>query len=125
MIKKTTLIFSPIDYIIIIRFIFQTFVVYTEYNNWQTTSAECKLKHNSYLFGNVDLTNPSRACTLIQGQPQGPSWLGIAKELYISTYDGKYKMFILLLYFNLFYYFYVMYTVAQTNICIKQHLHKT
>nr|XP_034307352.1 uncharacterized protein LOC117682889 [Crassostrea gigas] len=63
--------------------------LYTEYNNWQSTSAECKLKHNSYLFGDVDLTDPRRSCDLIQGQPQGPSWLGIAKELYVSTYEVK------------------------------------
>lgn len=90
-IRNITLIYLPIDCINILRFIFPTFAVYTEYNNWQSTSAECKLKHNSYLFGDVDLTDPRRSCDLIQGQPQGPSWLGIAKELYVSTYEGKFN----------------------------------
>lgn len=39
--KRLTLIHLPIDCINIIRIIFQTFAVYTEYNNWQSTSAEC------------------------------------------------------------------------------------
>lgn len=69
---------------------FQTITAYTEYNIWQLSSAECKSKHNSYLFGDVDLTNPRRACDFMQGHPPGPSWLGIAKELYISTYERKF-----------------------------------
>lgn len=79
---------------------FQTITANTKYHIWQLSSAECKSKHNSYLFGDVDLTNPRRACDLIQERPKGPSWLGIAKELYISTYERKFKikMFVILLY---------------------------
>nr|XP_034315823.1 uncharacterized protein LOC117685508 [Crassostrea gigas]XP_034315824.1 uncharacterized protein LOC117685508 [Crassostrea gigas] len=57
------------------------------YSRWQSSSSVCKSKHNSYLLGDVDLTNPEQACNLIQGQPLGLSWIGIAKEFYISI-DG-------------------------------------
>lgn len=91
--NKIAQIYSPIDYINVRRFIFQTFTVYTEYHNWQLSSAECKSNHDSYLFEDVNLTDLRQACNLIQGQPQGPSWLGIAKdlELYISTYGGRFQ----------------------------------
>lgn len=53
--------------------------------------AECKSQHNSYLLGDVNLTDPRQACNLIQGQPLGPSWIGIAKEIYISIDGGKFQ----------------------------------
>lgn len=46
-------------------FIFQTFTVYMADKNWQSSSVECKLKHKSYLFGDVDVTDPEQACALI------------------------------------------------------------
>lgn len=73
-------------------FIFQTFTVYTVYSDWQSSSAECKSKLNFYLLGDVDLTDPEQACTLIQGEPTGPSWPGIVRELYISTDEGKFEL---------------------------------
>lgn len=62
------------------------------YNGWQSSSSECKSRHNSYLLGDVDLTDPEQACALIQGQPLGPSWLGIATEEYISNERGKFHI---------------------------------
>lgn len=65
------------------------FTDFASYSDWQSSSVACKSKHDSYLLGNVDLTKPKQTCNLIQGQPTGPSWLGIAKELYISNDGGK------------------------------------
>lgn len=62
-----------------------TLTVYTANGDWKSSEEECKVKHNSYLFGDLDLTDPKHACTLIHGQSQGPSWLGIAKEIFISN----------------------------------------
>ncbi|XP_052679969.1 uncharacterized protein LOC128160652 isoform X3 [Crassostrea angulata] len=55
------------------------------YSGWQSSSSECKSRHNSYLLGDVDLTDPAQACKFIEGQPLGHSWLGIAREVYISN----------------------------------------
>lgn len=54
-------------------------------------SGECKSNHNSYLLGDADLTNPMQACALIKEQFLSPSWIGIAKELYLSNNGGKFK----------------------------------
>lgn len=54
---------------------------------WKEAVILCKAVSDSYLLGNVDLTDVDQACSVIQGQLNGPSWLGIAKETYIST-DG-------------------------------------
>lgn len=69
-------------------FLFQT--VYTVYKDWKSSSSECKSKYNVYLLGDVNLTNPVQACALIQEKLEGPSWLGIAKEVYISNDGGNY-----------------------------------
>lgn len=66
-----------------------TFTVYTANGDWKSSEEECKLKHNSYLFGDLDLNDPGQACALIKKQTQGPSWLGIAKEIFISN-GGKF-----------------------------------
>lgn len=63
--------------------------VYITYNNWQSSSIECKSKYNSYLLGDIDLTEPRKACEIIQGKPLGPSWIGIAKEVYMSKAEGN------------------------------------
>lgn len=52
--------------------------------NWQQTLKVCKSRHESYLFGDVDLTNAESACSKIQGNVPSPYWLGIAKDVYIS-----------------------------------------
>lgn len=61
------------------------------YSGWQSSLSECKSRHNSYLLGDVDLTDPAQACSFIEGQPLGTSWLGIAKEVYISIDGGKFQ----------------------------------
>lgn len=63
--------------------------VYSNFNNWQSSSTECKSNNNSYLLGDIDLTEPAKACALIQGKPLGPSWIGIAKEVYMSNAEGN------------------------------------
>lgn len=75
-------------------------MLFTEYHtdtDWQSSSVKCKSAHNSYLFGDVDLTDPEQACNLIQNQPVGPSWLGIAREIYISINGCKYQQKMLLI----------------------------
>lgn len=57
--------------------------------NWNEAVILCKAVYDSYLLGNVDLTDIDQACSIIQGQLQGPSWLGIAKETYISMDGGN------------------------------------
>lgn len=74
-----------------LKTIVYTFTVYHVYQDWQSSLAECKSQHNSYLLGDVNLTDPQQACNLIQGQPLGPSWIGIAKEIYISIDGGKFQ----------------------------------
>lgn len=71
--------------------LFKTFTVYHIYYDWQSSLAECKSKHNSYLLGDVNLTDPRQACNLIQKQSRVPSWIGIAKEFYISIDGGKFQ----------------------------------
>lgn len=65
--------------------------MYAEYSDWQSSLVKCKSKHNSYLLGDVNLTDPRQACNFFQGQPYGPSWIGIAKEIYISIDGGKFQ----------------------------------
>lgn len=62
------------------------------YGGWQSSSSECKSKYSSYLLGDVNLTNPRQACNLIQGKTLGQSWLGIAKEVYISNERGNFHI---------------------------------
>lgn len=66
---------------------------YAVYTDWQSSSAECKStsKQNSYLFGDVNLTDPMQACNLIRNNFSSPSWIGIAKELYISSDGGTFQ----------------------------------
>lgn len=73
------------------------FAGYEVFIVWQSSSAECKSEHNSYLFGDIDLTDPSKACKSIQGMVPSPSWIGIAKEKYISIDGGKFRYKILLI----------------------------
>lgn len=73
-----------------IAFFFKT--VLNVYSGWQSSSSECKSKHNSYLLGDVDLTDPAQACSFIEGQPLGQSWLGIATEVYISNERGNFHI---------------------------------
>lgn len=75
-------------------FFFKT--VLNVYSGWQSSSV-CKSKHNSYLLGDVNLTNPAQACANIQGQPLCISWIGIAKEVYISIDGGKFQYNIMLI----------------------------
>lgn len=58
------------------------------YGNWSMSSSVCKSTQMSYLFGDVNLTDVSDACNQIQGEVTGPSWLGVAKEIYISVDRG-------------------------------------
>lgn len=76
--------------IISIQIFFFQFIVYAAYKNWRPSSEDCKSMQNSYLFGDINLTDPVQACTLIQGKPFGPSWIGIAKELYIGIDGGRF-----------------------------------
>lgn len=87
-----SLIYVSINHIypITLYFLFKT--VYAGYSGWQSSLSECKLKHNSYPLGDVDLTHPAQACDLIHKQPTGPSWIGIAKELYISYVGGNFQL---------------------------------
>lgn len=64
----------------------------TVYSGWQSSSSECKSRHNSYLLGDVDLTDPEQACAHIQGKHLGQSWLGIATEVYITNERGNFHI---------------------------------
>lgn len=84
-------IYASIDYLYSNRCCcFFKFIVHAAYLFWQLSSEDCKLKHKSYLFGDVNLTDPVQACTLIQGNLFGPSWIGIGKELYIGVNGGRF-----------------------------------
>lgn len=73
-------------------------------SSWQISSELCKSNHQAYLYGDINLTDVNSACQHIEGQVTGPAWLGIAKEKYISFYEGNFnnQMFILshYVYFN-------------------------
>lgn len=88
--KIASLINVSIDYVYSNSFYFKA--VLNAYSGWTTSSSECKSRNNSYLLGDVDLTDPVQACALIQGKPEGPSWLGIAKEVYISNAGGNFHL---------------------------------
>lgn len=57
-------------------------------NNWSISMDKCKKSHPpSYLFGNVDLTNPHLTCTL--SNPQSLIvWIGVARQIYASIDQG-------------------------------------
>lgn len=73
---------------LVLCFLFQP-LAYRLPGNWSEAAELCKEVFDSYLLGNVDLTDIDQACSIIQGQLQGPSWLGIAKETYISMDGGN------------------------------------
>lgn len=88
--KIGSLINVSIDYVYSNILFFKT--VLKVYSGWQSSSSKCKSKHYSYLLGDVNLTNPVQACALIQGQLAGQSWLGIAREVYISNERGNFHI---------------------------------
>lgn len=55
--------------------------------DWKTALDYCK-SENSILLGNVNLQKVDEACNVINETVTGPSWLGIAKEIYISIDRG-------------------------------------
>lgn len=73
-------------------FLFQI-LAYPYSGNWNEAAELCKAIYDSYLLGNIDLTDVDQTCSIIQGQLNGPSWLGIAKETYISMDGGNFKRF--------------------------------
>lgn len=66
-------------------------LAYQYYGNWNEAAKQCKEISDSYLLGNVNLTDVEQTCSIIQGKLNGPSWLGIAKETYISMGGGNSK----------------------------------
>lgn len=52
------------------------------------SSEFCKTQANAYLFGDVPTFDAREACKFIGGNATGPTWLGIAKEKYISMDGG-------------------------------------
>lgn len=72
-------------------FVFFQILAYHHSGNWNVAAELCKAISDSYLLGNIDLTDVDQACSIIQGQLNGPSWLGIAKETYISMDGGNSK----------------------------------
>lgn len=110
------------------RFMFQYLTVYTKYQNWQSSSAECKSQHNSYLLEDIDLTEPKKACALIKEKPVGPSWIGIAKEVYMSKAEGNLflemrclSIFTLLLFTNELVYNSIKMVQFFSTSCIKSY----
>lgn len=69
-------------------FLFYSTVVRGHSRNWAASSSYCKNKKHAYLFGKLPITNIQEACKLLNGGATGPTWLGIAKEKYISMDGG-------------------------------------
>lgn len=63
-------------------------VVHNSARNWNMSSEFCKTQANAYLFGDVPTFDAREACKFIGGNATGPTWLGIAKEKYISMDGG-------------------------------------
>lgn len=78
-------------FIILVLCVLFQLLAYQYPGYWKEAVILCKAVSDSYLLGNVDLTDVDQACSVIQGQLNGPSWLGIAKETYISTDGGNSK----------------------------------
>lgn len=69
-------------------FCFHSIVVHRHAGNWEFSSSFCKTEKHAYLFGTMPSTNIQEACKLLKGNATGPTWLGVAKEKYISMDGG-------------------------------------
>jgi hypothetical protein len=50
--------------------------------------AKCKTQRE-YMFGNVTLKNATQDCKRISSKHTNPSWLGVARQSYVSDITGK------------------------------------
>lgn len=72
----------------LIHFFLHSTVVHNYARNWNMSSKFCKTHGKAYLSGDVPTTDVHKACEFIERKATGPTWLGIAKEKYISMDGG-------------------------------------
>ncbi|XP_055999498.1 uncharacterized protein LOC125663540 isoform X2 [Ostrea edulis] len=58
------------------------------YQNWTSSMQLCKKENSSYLAGNISLNDIDQTCDRLNVTLTGPSWLGVAKELYMGSDRG-------------------------------------
>lgn len=56
--------------------------------NWTESMRKCKMQ-NEYMFGKITLENVNRDCQMISPNRTNPSWLGVARQSYVSEDEGK------------------------------------
>lgn len=64
-------------------------VLHVDSKIWKESTQLCKAEKDAYLSGDLPTNDAKQACNLINGFASGPSWLGIAKEKYISVHRGQ------------------------------------
>lgn len=57
--------------------------------SWRESMNLCKTEFDSYLFGYLPLGNESVMCETIDTTLAGPTWIGIATQIYISSDQGN------------------------------------
>ncbi|MES1922372.1 hypothetical protein MHBO_003879 [Bonamia ostreae] len=56
--------------------------------NWTASMIKCE-RQNEYMFGNVTLNNADQDCQRISPKHTSPSWIGVARQSYVSEDKGK------------------------------------
>lgn len=56
---------------------------------WRGSMEICKSEFHSYLFGDLPVGNERAMCKAINTILPGPTWVGIATQLYISLDQGN------------------------------------
>lgn len=57
--------------------------------SWRESMEHCEMYFDSYLFGDLPLGNESVMCETIDIRLRGPTWIGIATQIYISADQGN------------------------------------
>lgn len=57
--------------------------------SWRVSMGRCTMNFKSYLFGDLPRGNESVMCEAIGVKLTGPTWIGIATQIYISAGQGN------------------------------------
>lgn len=57
-------------------------------SDWIGSMRKCK-DQGEYMFGNVTLNDPAQDCQRISQNHINPSWIGVARQSYVSEDEGK------------------------------------
>ncbi|MES1922678.1 hypothetical protein MHBO_004200 [Bonamia ostreae] len=57
--------------------------------SWRESMEHCEMYFDSYLFGDLPLGSRKKMCKTIGVELSGPTWIGIATQIYISADQGN------------------------------------